>query len=636
MTDLRLHVHLAVLSTALEGYLVQLRQSWNGNAPGADELDAEIARVLAGVGSEPVPTREEAERVAELLAASAEGPLTRISAALGLSTGEEALVAAAWWSEADPQLAIVLGCAHDDASRRYASAALLHLLLEPYGIECPVAVDDDSALVTTGVFEAGAGANGALRLTATARLLLAGSLPRPLEPELPLPSRFEGTVEALARRLSAGPGGVVVLRGAAGVGRRACAAEAAERAGLVPLGGDRPWPELRLAARTGTALPIVDAAIVSELGWRQTDGPLVAIAGPGESVAGSHLVELASPDFGERRRLWAAALEAEELPGGKLVDALATRFAFTDRDVAQTIERARADASWRSLPLEPGDVWEAARRQPEHALERLAALVPPVFTFDDLVLPPERMAQLRELVSHVELQHIVLDEWGFRRRMPRGRGVIALFAGPSGTGKTTAAEAVAHALRQDLYRVDLSAVVSKYIGETEKNLATAFDEAERASAVLFFDEADSLFGKRTEVKDAHDRYANLEVNYLLQRIETFTGLVLLATNRHSALDDAFARRLRFLIRFEHPDRELRADLWRRSFPSDTRVEGLEWDVLAGPELTGGSIQNAALAAAYLAAANGATVTTAHVEHALRREHEKIGKSFAGLFVEAAQ
>jgi ATPase family associated with various cellular activities (AAA) len=632
MTDFRLRVHLAVLSTALESYLVQLRRRWN--APASDELDAEIRRLLGGVGAGPVPAHEDVERVAGLLAAAAEGPLPRISAALGLSAGEEALVASAWWSEADPQLAIVLGCAHDDATRRYASAGLLHLLLEPYGIECPVALDDDSVLVATGVLQAGAGANGPLHLTPTARLLLAGELPRPLEPDQPLPSRFEPTVEALARRLSSGAGVVVVLRGAAGVGRRACAATAAERAGLVPVGGDRPGPELRLGARTRTAVPIVDAAIVSELGWSERDGPLVAIARPGESVAGGYVVELPSPDFGERRRLWAAALDAEELPGDTLVDALATRFAFTDRDIAQAIERARADASWRSLPLELGDVWEAARRQPEHALERLAALVPPVFTFDDLVLPDERMAQLRELVSHVELQHVVLDEWGFRRRMPRGRGVIALFSGPPGTGKTTAAEAVAHALRQDLYRVDLSAVVSKYIGETEKNLASAFDEAERASAVLFFDEADSLFGKRTEVKDAHDRYANLEVNYLLQRIETFTGLVLLATNRHSALDEAFARRLRFLIRFEHPDRTLRADLWRRSFPGDTRVDGLDWAVLAAPELTGGSIQNAALAAAYLAAASGAAVQTTHVEHALRREHEKLGKSFAGLFLEA--
>ena len=175
----------------------------------------------------------------------------------------------------------------------------------------------------------------------------------------------------------------------------------------------------------------------------------------------------------------------------------------------------------------------------------------------------------------------MLDEWGFRRRMPRGQGVIALFAGPPGTGKTTAAEAVAHALRQDLYRVDLSAVVSKYIGETEKNLAAAFDEAERASAVLFFDEADSLFGKRTEVKDAHDRYANLEVNYLLQRIETFTGLVLLATNRQLGARRGVrpAAALRDPLRAPRPAR-CAPTLWRRSFPPETALDGLDWDELA--------------------------------------------------------
>jgi hypothetical protein len=634
MTDARLRLHLAVLSTAVKSYLMQLRRCWN--TPAANEVDVELTRLLGGVGAGPAPSDEEVQRLAELLAAPASGPLPRISAALGLSTGEEALVASAWWWEADPQLAIVLGCAHDDAAKRYATAALVHLLLAPYGIECPAAVEDCSALVANGLFEPGAGANGALRLTPTARLLLAGERPAAIEDELPVPARFEGTVDALTRRLSSGVGGVIVLRGASGVGRHAAAAAAAVRAGLVPVDGGRQGAELSLLTRTATALPILDATVVSELRWGRDDGPLVAIAGPGESVAGAYLVELASPDFGERQRLWTRALEAEEPPGESLVDLLAARFSFTDSDITQTVARAHADADWHGRSLEPGDVWEAARRQPEHALERLAALVPPAFTLDDLVLPAERLAQLRELIAHVELQHVVLDDWGFRRRMPRGRGVIGLFAGPPGTGKTTAAEAVAHALRQDLYRVDLSAVVSKYIGETEKNLAAAFDEAERASAVLFFDEADSLFGKRTEVKDAHDRYANLEVNYLLQRVETFTGLVLLATNRQSALDDAFSRRLRFVIRFEHPDRALRADLWRRSFPSETPVDGLEWDVLAGPELTGGSIQNAALAAAYLAAANGMTVHTAHVEHALRREHEKLGKSFAGLFLEATR
>ena len=216
-----------------------------------------------------------------------------------------------------------------------------------------------------------------------------------------------------------------------------------------------------------------------------------------------------------------------------------------------------------------------------------------MFTLDDLVLPPDVLAKLRELVAHVALRHVVLDDWGFRRRLPRGQGVPALFAGPPGTGKTIAAEALAHALRQDLYRVDLSAVVSKYVGETEKNLASAFDEAERGCAVLFFDEADALFSRRTEVRDAHDRYANLEVNYLLQRVESFTGLVVLATNRGSSIDEAFLRRLRFLIRFELPGADLRRRLWRRSFPPGV-ARGRARLGSAGPvELAGGSIQAAA-------------------------------------------
>jgi SpoVK/Ycf46/Vps4 family AAA+-type ATPase len=275
-------------------------------------------------------------------------------------------------------------------------------------------------------------------------------------------------------------------------------------------------------------------------------------------------------------------------------------------------------------------VWDTARRRPQHVLERLAALVTPMFSLDDLVLAEEAEAKLRELVAHVALQHVVLDEWGFRRRLPRGQGVAALFAGPPGTGKTTAAEALARELGQDLYRIDLSAVVSKYVGETEKNLALAFDEAERGSAVLFFDEADALFGRRTEVRDAHDRYANLEVNYLLQRVETFTGLVVLASNRRSALDEAFLRRLRFVIRFDAPDAALRRRLWERAFPDRARVGDLDWDALAAAELAGGSIQSAALAAAYLAAGDGGVITRRHVEHALLREHQKLGKAWPGM------
>jgi ATPase family protein associated with various cellular activities (AAA) len=630
VSDWRLDAHLAILTTALAGYLRRLHVLWAASDDGGH--DANVARLVGGVGARPTPTVGEIEDVSTLLAQADDGMLARITATFRLSPGEEALAAAAWWSEADPQLAIVLGCAHDDSARRYASAALLHRVLEPYGLEPPPALDDGSALVVNGVLEAGAGAAAALRLTPTARLLLAGGLPEALPVDGRVPPRLDAAREALARRLRSCEGGVVMLRGAAGIGRAAVAAAAAAAAGFVPVDGERPGAELRLLARAGVGLPIVDVATATGLRWRASDGPLVAIAAPGESVAGGYVVDLPAPRFDERLQLWEEALAAAPAADG-LGPALATRFAFTERDVEQTLARARADALWHQHALSADGIWDAARRQPEHALERLAALVTPAFTIADLVLPSGPLAQLRELVSHVELQHVVLDDWGFRRRMPRGQGVIGLFTGPPGTGKTTAAEAVAHALRQDLYRVDLSAVVSKYIGETEKNLAAAFEEAERASAVLFFDEADSLFGKRTEVKDAHDRYANLEVNYLLQRVETFTGLVLLATNRQSALDEAFARRLRFVIRFEHPNHALRADLWRRSFPPETALDGLDWDELAQPELSGGSIQSAALAAAYLAAVDGTNVTHGHVEHALRREHEKLGRSFAGLFAE---
>ena len=308
---------------------------------------------------------------------------------------------------------------------------------------------------------------------------------------------------------------------------------------------------------------------------------------------------------------------------------------ISEGDIEEIVAAAGTAAAWAGRALERDLVWETARRRPEHTLDRVAALVAPSFTLADLVLTDDAHAQLRELVAHVALQHVVLDGWGFRRRLPRGQGVAVLFAGPPGTGKTMAAEAIADALEQDLYRIDLSAVVSKYIGETEKNLAAAFDEAERAGAVLFFDEADALFGKRTDVRDAHDRYANLEVNYLLQRVETFTGLVILASNREAALDEAFLRRLRFIIRFELPDARLRRRLWERSFPAEAARSELDWDALADGELAGGSIQSAALSAAYLAAQDGGVIGHAHVEHALRREYEKLGRAWTGLRLEVA-
>ncbi len=632
MSHARLDTHLEVLRIALRVYLSQLREVWTH--PADEAGNPEIRGILSAAGLHPAPDAEDRARVVTLLDAirhRSEGPLARIAAALPLGLGDECLVAAAWWAQADPQLAVALGCAHDDATRRHASAAILRLLLAPYGVEVPPALGDDAPLVRLGVLEGGHDAAEPLRLTQTARLLLAGMRPAPLTAPRRAAARLEWAARGLAEELARLDAGTVVLRGPRGVGKRALAIAGAEAAGLVPLGPGRPPAELRLLSRARIAVPIATSEEAEALAWGEDDGPLIVLAG-GRAPAG-YVVDVPPPSRSERAALWRGELEHLGVEAGDAdIEAIATRFALTEGDVAATLDRARRDARWSRRRLSMAMVWHAARRQPEHALDRLAALVAPAFTLDDLVLSPDADAKLRELVAHVELQHVVLDAWGFRRRLPRGQGVAALFAGPPGTGKTMAAEALAHALGQDLYRIDLSAVVSKYVGETEKNLATAFDEAERASAVLFFDEADALFGRRTEVRDAHDRYANLEVNYLLQRVETFTGLVVLASNRQSSLDEAFLRRLRFVIRFTPPDQEARRELWRRSFPEAAAVGDIDWDALAAAELTGGNIQSAALAAAYLAAANGGSVGPEHLEHALRREHEKLGRAWTGLRV----
>jgi SpoVK/Ycf46/Vps4 family AAA+-type ATPase len=340
------------------------------------------------------------------------------------------------------------------------------------------------------------------------------------------------------------------------------------------------------------------------------------------------VVDVGRPDARRRAAAWTRELSSAGLSAERARDAghrLGARLLLDGPDVATAVAHAVRAAAAVGQDLSEDGVWEVARRLARHELHRVAALVEPAYTLDDLVVPPDVRAQLDEVVTHVVLQDVVLDGWGFRDRMPRGQGVAVLLSGPPGTGKTMAAEALAAQLRQDLYRIDLSAVVSKYIGETEKNLALAFDEAERAAAVLFFDECDSLFGRRTEQRDAHDRWANLEVNYLLQRVETFTGLVVLATNKRQALDEALLRRLRFSIRFELPDAGQRRELWRRSFPERTPADALDVDGLAARELTGGSVQNAALAAAFAAAADGGRVRAPHVNHALRREYDKLGK-----------
>jgi hypothetical protein len=272
-------------------------------------------------------------------------------------------------------------------------------------------------------------------------------------------------------------------------------------------------------------------------------------------------------------------------------------------------------------------LWEACRRQGRPRLEDLAQRIEPAARWEDLVLPDEQLATLREVATHVRHRRRVYDGWGFAARSARGLGISALFSGQSGTGKTMAAEVLAADLRLDLYRIDLSSVVSKYIGETEKNLRRIFDAAEQGGAILLFDEADALFGKRAEVKDSHDRYANIEVSYLLQKMEAYRGLAILTTNLKSALDTAFLRRVRFVVHFPFPDAVERGELWRRAFPAATPTVALDAARLARLHLAGGNIRNVALHAAFLAADAEQPVSMSHVLRAARAEYVKMENPF---------
>ncbi|MFP4101099.1 ATP-binding protein [Coleofasciculus sp.] len=270
-------------------------------------------------------------------------------------------------------------------------------------------------------------------------------------------------------------------------------------------------------------------------------------------------------------------------------------------------------------------LWDTCRIQARPHLDALAQRIECRGSFADLALPEQQLQLLRDIVAQAQLRPQVYRHWQFDRNRGHGLGISALFYGPSGTGKTTAAEIIAAQLRLDLYRVDLSAVVSKYIGETEKNLAQVFDAAQMGGVVLLFDEADALFGKRGEVKESRDRYANQEVSYLLQRIESYQGIAILTTNLKTAMDKAFERRLRFIVEFPFPDAQQRCQIWQRVFPQATPTKGLNYRKLAQVPLSGGSIQNVALNAAFAAAQNNTAVTMGHILDAARVECKKIGK-----------
>jgi AAA+ superfamily predicted ATPase len=338
-------------------------------------------------------------------------------------------------------------------------------------------------------------------------------------------------------------------------------------------------------------------------------------------------IEVDPPGFESRKQTWLATIPP--VPGqdpARLADA----FRFGGPQIRKTGQLAYSRAALRN-PSDPepsaDDVIKAARSITAPKLGRFAMRIDPQFTWDDLVLPERRKKQLEDILTRAKFRSVVHRDWGFGAKLSRGKGLNVLFAGESGTGKSMAAEVLAGALELEMFQIDLSTVVSKYIGETEKNLGSIFQEAENGASLLFFDEADALFGKRTEVKDAHDRYANIEVNYLLQRIEQYEGVVILATNLQKNLDDAFLRRMQEVVEFPFPNEESREQIWRRHFPKGAPVEDdIDFALLARQfKLTGADIKNVVLHGAFQAAETKTKISMRHLIEGVKAELLKKGK-----------
>lgn len=342
-------------------------------------------------------------------------------------------------------------------------------------------------------------------------------------------------------------------------------------------------------------------------------------------------VEIPKAEEDEQKLIWEKQLHDIKCdsPGFDL-DQLTSRFDLTAGQIVGAVRLAKQSLLSKNHvnpELSITDLFRSSRILSQPKLSSLARKIDPQFRWENLVLPQDQLRQLQEMAAQVKYRKVVMKDWGFEKKLSLGKGLNALFSGPSGTGKTMAAEVISNELGLDLYKIDLSAVVSKYIGETEKNLNRIFNEAEHSNAILFFDEADALLGKRSEVKDAHDRYANIEIAYLLQKMEEYEGITILASNLRKNIDEAFTRRIRFIIEFPFPEEEYRRRIWEGIWPREIRLEpGVDLNFMARQfELAGGNIRNIALTAAFFAADNGQAVGMKHLVLAAKREFQKMGK-----------
>jgi hypothetical protein len=567
--------------------------------------------------------------------------------AFGLTHFERDVLVLCAGVELDSAMAPACAAAQDDAARAYptfglALAALAERLWRLVEVEPSRTLTRAPLRIDERVLHYLAGVDGVDERIA--------AVVEPVSPAGALPPSQQRLAERLAAHLRTGAGSVgafAQLSGADRAAKRAVAAAACsalatplvaltvEAAPTAPAEQDALLREWRREVALGGRALLVDGdgldgadpartAAVARFVDRLAGAVLLSVRDPLPALERSGLrLEVGKPTTAEQQALWRAALgEAGARLNGR-TDELLTQF---DLDAA-AIASAISDATAAPAPAggEPFHerLWDACRRQTRPKLDDLAQRLTPAAGWDDLVLPEPQRATLREIAAHVRARTRVYEHWGFAARSSRGLGIAALFSGASGTGKTMAAEVLAGELRLDLYRIDLSAVVSKYIGETEKNLRRLFDAAEGTGAILLFDEADALFGKRTEIRDSHDRYANIEIAYLLQRIESYRGLAILTTNLRNAIDSAFLRRIRFVVQFPFPDAEQRLEIWRRLFPDRVPLEDVEFRELARLSIAGGNIRNIGLNAAFLAADAGDPVRMEHLMRAAYSEYAKL-------------
>jgi hypothetical protein len=577
----------------------------------------------------------------------------------GLSTFECDLLLLAAGPDLDPQFAARCAAACGDAQRPYPTMALAMQVLPEadWGVLAP-----DRALRYWRLLEIGTGptlANSPLLIAERVLHFLRGvqamdeqlaGVVSPLVTDGTLAPSHRRIAERLADTWSCdGPLAVVQLCGEDIEGKRAIAAAACTILGLaVNVVPAQALPEspgeldglLRLLGREaalGHCATLLDcerldpgdgtrAHTVTTVG-DELRGPLLLASREQRRLSRRLSLPLYvdRPTATEQADLWQVLLgdTGDSLNGQ--VQALTAQFNL-DAGAIRSAAVSVTGGDHESEPEQLGRaLWQACLAQARPDLDTLAQRIRPAADWDDLVLPEPKLRVLHDIAIHVRHRSRVYEDWGFAARSSRGLGISALFAGPSGTGKTLAAEVLANELELDLYRIDLASVVSKYIGETEKNLKQVFDAAESGGAILLFDEADALFGKRSEIKDSHDRYANIEVSYLLQRMEAYRGLAILTTNMQGALDTAFLRRIRFIVQFPFPEPEHRAEIWRRIFPADTPTRGLDPGKLASLAVAGGSIRNIALGAAFLAAETGVPVTMEQILAAARNEYAKLEK-----------